>query len=341
MASEDTVLVTGGSGFIGGWCVARLMNDGFKVRATVRSLAREADVRRALSAIAPTASFDRLTFVAADLDRDEGWAEAAQGCRYLMHVASPIGPAKGRDPQLFIGPARNGALRVLKAAVAAGVERVVMTSSSTAVASGTGPGRFDEMHWTDPAAKGVNAYAQSKVLAELAAWDLIDKTGGKTTLATVLPVLVVGPVMSADFSPSVLVISRSLKGDVPGIPNLGLDFVDVRDVADLHMRAMLAPAAAGERFIASGGFLWFPEVTAILRENLGAAAAKVPTRRLPDWLVRVVGLFDREVGSMIEYLSERIELDSAKARRVLGWKSRPVRESILDCARSLVALKLV
>ena len=326
MASEDTVLVTGGSGYIGGWCIARLLNDGFKVRATVRSLAREAEVRRALDTVAPAAGGDRLAFVAADLDLDEGWAAAAEGCRYLLHVASPVGPAKGLDPELFIRPARSGALRALKAAIAAGVERVVMTSSSTAVASATGPGRFDETHWTDPAAKGVLGYAQSKVLAERAAWDLIGKAGGRTTLATILPVFVIGPVTSADYSPSILAISRSLKGEFPGIPNLGLDYVDVRDVADLHVRAMLAPAAAGERFIASSGFLWLSEVTAILRENLGAAAAKVPTRRLPDWLVRIVGLFDREVGSMIEFLSQRVELEfeqgAARSRLEVAARAR-------------------
>ena len=339
MANRDTVLVTGGSGYIGGWCVARLLNDGFRVRATVRNLAQEPEVRRALRAIAADAAGDRLAFFAADLFRDEGWAEAAQGCRYVLHVASPIEVAARRDPQRLIEAARACALRTLKAAVAAGAERIVMTSSSTAVATGLGAGRFDETNWTDPEAKGVDPYARSKTLAERAAWNFIGKAGGNSSLATVLPALVIGPVTSGDFSPSILLISRLLKGAVPGIPNLGLEYVDARDVADLHLRAMLSPAAAGERFIASSEFLWLPEVAAILRENLGAAAAKIPTRRLPDWLVRLVALFDREVAEVTQFLSLRIELDASKAR-AFGWKPRPARESILDCARSLIDLEL-
>ena len=341
MANRDTVLVTGGSGYIGGWCAARLLNDGFRVRVTVRNLAREQDVRRTLKTIAPNAAGEGLAFFAADLESDEGWDAAAEGCRYVLHVASPVSIEVLRDPQEMIRPARDGALRVLKAAVAAGVERVVMTSSGAAIAGAGGAGRFDKSRWTDPNAKGIGAYAQAKTLAERAAWDFIATSAGPTTLATVQPVFVIGPVTSADFSPSILPIFRLMKGDVPGIPNLGFCFVDARDVADLHARAMLTPAAAGERFIAASEFLWFPEVASTLRENLGAAAAKVSNRRLPDWLVRLVALLNRDVAVMTELLSVRAEYSSAKAQRMLGWTPRPARESILDCARSLIDLKLV
>jgi dihydroflavonol-4-reductase len=341
MTGEDTVLVTGGSGYIAGWCIARLLNDGFRVRTTVRDLAREAEVRRTLATLAPAASSDRLNFFAADLDRDEGWNEAAEGCRYVLHVASPVSLEARRDPEAIIRQARNGELRVFMAARDAGVQRIVMTSSISAVAGDAGAGRFDETRWTDLNAKGVGAYARSKTSAEREAWELVATAGPDMSLSTVLPVFVIGPAASADVSPSLVTVSRLMKGDLPGIANLGFSFVDVRDVADLHVRAMLAPEAAGERFIAASEFLWYGEVAATLRENLGAAAAKVPTRRLPDWLVRLIALFDRDVAAGIKLLSVRAEYSSEKSERLLGWKPRPARESILDCAKSLIDLKLV
>ena len=339
MDAADVVLVTGGSGYIGGWCVARLLNDGWRVRTTIRDLAREAGVRCALATIAPLE--DKLSFAAADLEHDEGWAKAAIGCRYVLHVASPLGLDAPRNPQVLIRPARDGARRVLNAAISAGAERVVMTSSVAAIAAGGRTGIIDETSWTDPTVKGVSAYAQSKTLAERAAWDLIATSGGRTTLAVVNPVVVIGPVASADYSGSVDVISRLLRGSMRGIPNLGLGYVDVRDVADLHLRAMLSPAAAGQRFIASSEFLWLGEVAAFLRERLGERAAKVPTVRLPDFLVRGVAVFNRPLSAIINRLSRRAEFSSAKAQSVLGWKPRPAREAILDCAESLIRLRLV
>jgi dihydroflavonol-4-reductase len=335
---DGTVLVTGGSGYIGGWCVARLLNDGWQVRTTIRNLARESDVRRALATVAPQQ--DALSFAVADLDRDEGWAEAAKGCRYVLHVASPLGLEAPRDPEVLIRPAREGARRVIHAAIAAGAERLVMTSSVSAVNEAGVESVADETHWTDPAAKGVSAYAQSKTLAERAAWKLIGESGGATTLSTILPTLVVGPVMSGDFSGSVLAISRLLKG-APGVPNLGFNYVDVRDVADLHLRAMLSPAAAGQRFIASSEFLWYGEVAALLRERLGDRGSKVPTWPLPDIVVRGVAVIDRQLSIIVGNLSRRRDFSSAKAAKLLNWRARPAREAILDCARSLIEHKLV
>ena len=336
--SADKVLVTGGSGYIAGFCIAKLLNDGFVVNTTIRSLAREAEVRRAIATIAPAAA-DKLTFFAADLEKDGGWAEAAAGCRYVLHVASPLGLEAPRDPQVLIRPARDGALRVLRAAKAAGVERVVMTSSVAAVVGGAADGVLDETRWTDPNGKDVGAYSQSKTLAERAAWDFVANAGAGMTLATVLPVLVVGPVTSADYSGSVEVVGRMVRGAMPGLPNFGFTYVDVRDVADLHIRAMLAPEAAGQRFIAASEFLWMGEMADILRRNLGSAGSKVPTRRLPDWLVRIIARFDRPLSIIIQTLSRRAEFSSAKAQRVLGWRPRPARESLIDCAQSLIALK--
>jgi len=337
----DNVLVTGGSGYIAGWCVARLLAEGYDVRATVRNLARVAEVRRSLSRLEAEAAGPRLSFVAADLERDEGWDAAARDCRYVLHVASPLEHGSLRDPQSFIRPAREGALRALNAAARAGVERVVMTSSVAAVNAAAGPGVYDETHWTDPRGPGVLAYAQSKTLAERAAWDFIAASGGKTTLATVLPSLVMGPVTGPDYSMSVLAISRLLKGEFPGLPNFGFSYVDVRDVADLHLRAMTNPNAAGQRFIAASDFIWYPEAADMLRQTLGTAAKKIPSWRLPDWLVRLVALFDSDVKAAVDVLSVRAEYNTAKARDTLGWAPRPAREAILDCARSLIELGLV
>lgn len=241
---NQTVLVTGGSGYIGGWCIARLLQDGYRVRTTVRDLSRESAVRSALGKVVDPA--DRLRFFAADLNADDRWDEAAAGCDYVLHVASPLGVVEPKDPQILIKPAREGARRVINAAIKAGAKRVVMTSSVAATSRppNSGDSVSDETVWTDVAQPGVSAYAQSKTLAERAAWDLIGNAGGVTTLATVNPTLVMGPVLGQDFSDSIQVVQRLLSGKVPGIPRLGFNFVDVRDVADLHLRAMTAPEAA-------------------------------------------------------------------------------------------------
>jgi nucleoside-diphosphate-sugar epimerase len=199
----------------------------------------------------------------------------------------------------------------------------------------------DETVWTDPAAPKLSVYAQSKTLAERAAWELIHASTGETTLATVNPALVLGPVASGDFSESVQVVERLLSGRVPGLPRLGFNVVDVRDVADLHIRAMTDPHAAGERFIAAGQFAWMGDLAALLRERLGEGAAKVPTRKVPDFVIRLAGLFDRDLGSVTPSLGHKHDYSSEKAQRMLGWKPRPLAETIVDCARSLVAVGAV
>jgi dihydroflavonol-4-reductase len=337
MSGQGTVLVTGGSGFIGGWCVVGLLKQGYTVRATVRDLSREAAVRAALAKAVDAG--DKLSFFAANLTSDDGWDAAVEGCDYVLHVASPLGVSEPKDPNVLITPAREGAKRAVGAAIKHGVKRVVLTSSVAATSHdpSAADSVADETVWTDPAVKGVSAYSQSKTLAERAAWDLIAASGGKTTLATVNPALVLAPVLSNDYSESVQVVERLLNGRVPGLPRLGFNIVDARDVADLHIRAMTAPEAAGQRFIAAGQFAWMADIAAILRAKLGAEAAKVPTRKVPDVVLHLAALFDKDLGAVVGGLGKKHDFTSAKAQTLLGWKPRPMEETVLDTARSLIA----
>ena len=342
MTKHETVLVTGGSGFIGSWCVIALLQQGYTVRTTVRNLGREAAVRAAIGKVVDPQ--DRLSFHAAELTADAGWDAAVQGCDYLLHVASPVTLSEPRNADELIVPAREGTRRAVGAALKAGVKRVVLTSSVAACSPRTGGPResaSDESVWTDLDDPRVIAYARSKTLAERTAWDLVGAAPGSTrdatTLATVNPSVVLGPVLGRDFSDSVQVVERLLSGRVPGLPRLGFCFVDVRDVADLHLRAMTAPEAAGQRFIAAGDFAWMADVAAILRGGLGAGAAKVPTRKVPDLVLRLASLFDRSLAGVVPRLGEKRTFVSAKAQKLLGWRSRPLEETVLDCARSLIA----
>jgi dihydroflavonol-4-reductase len=337
----DRVLVTGGSGFLAGWQIVRLLQQGYEVRASLRDLARADEVRAAVAReIEPG---ERLGFVQADLGRDDGWREAVQGCRFVLHVASPFPVAQPKNADELITPAREGALRVLRAAVAAKVERVVMTSSSAALSDPPlrpRPVPLTEAHWTDVNAPGMTPYVKSKTLAERAAWEFMKTAGGATEFVVVLPTMIVGPVLSRDLAASVHAVRRLLTGDMPGLPRLGFPFVDVRDVAELQMLAMTRPEAAGERIAGAGQFLWFEEAAAILRRRLGGDAAKVPTRKVPNLVVRLVALRDPGARSVLHELGQTRIVSSEKAQRLFGWRARPVEESLTDCARSLIALGL-
>ena len=387
---SKTVLVTGGTGFVAGWCVVELLAAGYTVRMTVRSAAKEAAVRVAVAAglrttlhpiaaagssgasgvggpTGPTTASgpttagglgvasgltpagelggasaasgtstvaERLTFWVADLTADAGWDEAVAGCDYVLHVASPLAGAFAENEATLIDAAREGTLRLLRAATRAGVERLVMTSSTAAATPP--PGRAgtvgDESVWTDPADRRVNAYRRSKILAERAAWDFMAGYRGPTTLATVLPGAIFGPVLTTANLGSVALIQRLLDGRLPGTPRVGFCVVDVRDLAALHVRAMTAPAAAGERFIATGDFLWMSEIAGILRERLGARA---PRRVLPDLLVRALALVTPDLRSITPLLGQKRLFSSAKAQRALGFTPRPATATVVDCAKSL------
>jgi dihydroflavonol-4-reductase len=300
----DTALVTGGSGFLGSWCVIELLRRGHRVRTTVRKLEREPEVRAAVASQVDAG--DRLAVLAADLRSDDGWAEAAAGCDYVLHVASPFPPAQPKDPDELIVPAREGTLRVLGAGLDAGADRVVVTSSVAAITGGRRPASapLTEEDWSDPANPKLTPYAKSKTIAERAAWDFVRERNAAERLAVVNPGAILGPALSEDRSYSLQVIERMLRG-MPGVPRIGFSFVDVRDVADLHLRAMTAAEAGGERFIAATRFMWMAEVAEVLRDRLGEAAAKVPARTVPNLLVRAMGVFDPGIRSVTGQLGKK------------------------------------
>jgi nucleoside-diphosphate-sugar epimerase len=337
------VLVTGGSGFIGSHCILQLLAAGHQVRTTVRNLKRESDVRAMLRQGGAEPG-DRLSFAAADLESDAGWAQAAAGCEFVLHVASPFPSTVPRDENELIVPAREGALRVLRAAREAGAKRVVLTSSFAAIGYGQPPRTkpFDETDWTNTDGDDVRPYVKSKTLAERAAWDFIAREGGALELSVVNPVAVFGPALGADYSTSILLIQRLMDGALPGCPRISFGVVDVRDVADLHLRAMSDAAAKGQRFLAvSGDFMAVVEIAKVLKARLGEAARRVPTRQLPNWLVRLVALRDAAAQQITPELGKMKNGTSEKARRMLGWTPRSREEAIVASAESLMKLGLL
>lgn len=342
MSTKGTVLVTGGSGYIGGFCIRQLLDEGWTVRTTVRNLSREAEVRKTLGPAALDPA--RLSFAQAELLKDDGWAAAVAGMDFVLHVASPIPPELPKNDDELIVPAREGTLRALRFARDAGVKRVVVTSSTASVTYGHKPPRpkvFDETYWTDPADPDTSAYIRSKVIAERAAWDWVTREGGALQMATVNPGAVIGPVVGNDFSASIEIVRKLLEGSLPGLPQFGFPLVDVRDIADLHVRAMTNPAAAGERFLGAGEFWWMSQIAQVLRDGLGPKARKVPKGGIPNWVLRLVANFDPVVKSVAFELGKERGISCEKAKRVLGWNPRPYADSILDCGRSLIEQGLV
>ncbi|HEY0341224.1 MAG TPA: aldehyde reductase, partial [Steroidobacteraceae bacterium] len=345
--------------------ILQLLAAGHRVRTTVRSLTREGAVRAMLktggaavdgakvgvgvgvgadNAVGGAEAGARLAFFAANLESDTGWREAVAGCEYVLHVASPFPASAPKHEDELIVPARAGALRVLRASRDAGVKRVVLTSSFAAIGYGH-PQRdapFDETDWTDTSGGDVAPYIKSKALAERAAWDFIAREGGSLELATVNPVGVFGPVLGADFATSITLVKRLMDGGMPGCPRLYFGVVDVRDVADLHLRAMTDPAAKGERFLAvAGDTMSIGDIANVLKRRLGAAAKRVPTRRLPDWVVRLVGTVNPALRQLVPQLGKIRRASNEKAERVLGWTPRSNEEAVVATAESLVRLRLL
>ncbi|WP_213804313.1 aldehyde reductase [Granulicella sp. dw_53] len=338
---DELVLVTGGSGFIATHCILQLLNAGYRVRTTVRSLTREPEVRAMLKEGGVRPGHD-LSFVAADLSADAGWPDAVAGCSYVLHGASPTPSGDQTREEEWVRPAVDGVLRVLRASRDAGVKRVVLTSAFGAVGMGHKPQTrpFNETDWTDLSGE-VAYYQRSKTLSERAAWEFIAKEGQGLELSAVNPVAVFGPVLGADYSHSVRLIQRLMDG-LPGCPKINSGFVDVRDVADLHLRAMTNPAAKGERFLAiSGESMWMIDVAKVLKRRMGAVAKRVPTKEFPNWLIRMAALRDPAMKTLVPILGIMMNATSEKATRLLGWKPRSNEEAIVATAESLLRLGLL
>jgi len=334
---RDTVLVTGASGFIALHCILQLLEQGWRVRGTLRTPSREAHLREVVARHVDAG--DRLAFAKADLSSDEGWDEAVRGCRFVLHVASPFPRGVPQHEDELIVPAREGALRVLRAAARAGVERVVLTSSLAAVLYGhvrDGSRTFDETDWSRT--EGIGAYEKSKTLAEQAAWEFArSPEAGGLELAVVNPGIVLGPVLEEDYGTSGEVVKKLMAREFPGVPNLGWAPVDVRDVASAHLAAMTTPAAAGERFCCAIEHASMADIARILDQRFGPRGFRIPQRRLPDWLLRAVALFDKTTRMAVGDLGKRQDVSSRKLRDVLGWKPRGLEEMVVAMGESLIA----
>lgn len=336
------VLVTGASGFLAQHLILQLLASGHSVRGTLRSMKRADEVRGVLAKFDPRAK--DIAFVDADLSSDAGWDDAVLNCDFVQHVASPFPAVHPKDEMELIRPARDGALRVLKAAKAAGVKRVVMTSSMAAIAYGHGDGRAeisDETMWSNPDGPDNTPYTKSKTIAERAAWDYVNGEGKGLELVTINPTGILGPALSVDVSTSLEIPIRLLNGKTPGLPRLGFSFVDVRDVAECHVKAMEIPEAAGQRFLATEGFLWFSEAATVLRKAFPAYDKKIPKMTVPDWLLKVMATFQPIYQQAVTELGRTRKASNAKATRVLGVKFRTAEEALIASAKSLIDLKVV
>lgn len=344
MSKEFSVLVTGASGFIATQIILDLLEAGHRVRGTLRSFDKADALREALRDATPMA--DMLELVEADLSSDAGWQAACEGCDVVLHVASPFPSILPKRSEDLIETARDGALRVLKAALNSGVKRVVFTSSAAAVSYGWGddlPDLLTEEHWSNPDNLQDNsAYTRSKTLAERAAWEFVESEQGRNLELVVLnPALVLGPVISPAASASLEVISQLLTGKMPALPHLNFPVVDVRDVSAAHIAAMSSSEAAGERILLVEDNLDLAEIASILREAQPDRAARIPSRHVPNWIVRIMSKFSPSLGHILPDLGKRRRLSNQKMTKILGIEPISARKSVIDTAESLVKFKLV
>ena len=325
----DTVLVTGITGYIGSHVAAKLVGAGYDVRGTVRALGKGRRVLKAMSEHGVDSS--RIDLVQANLASDEGWKAAVEGCRFVQHIASPFPSDPPRDREALVPEARAGAMRVIEHGLAAGAERVVMTSSLVSMMGQPGRGErmvVTEDDWSDPDWKPLTAYPVSKTRAERAAWDYVVGHGMKERLVTVCPGLVVGPDPFNNGGASLDLIRGLMEGDFPATPRIAYPLIDIRDCAAIHVAAMTAPEAGGRRLMAAGETLWMSQIADVLRESY--PGAKLPKRELPNVLVRLLGLFDDRIKSIVPDLGTFHEADSAYVTNITQVKPRQVRGSVVE-----------
>ncbi|AQR94527.1 SDR family oxidoreductase [Clostridium saccharoperbutylacetonicum] len=337
---KELVLVTGGSGFIAVHIILKLLKLGYRVRTTLRTLSRQDEVKSML-AKGGAVDFENLEFIQTDLTSDTNWMKAVTNVNYVIHVASPTPATRPDDGDEMVKMAVDGTLRVMKAAKEAGVKRVVLTSASGAVIAGHKFHQeiFTEEDWTD-LSSNIDAYQRSKTMAELAAWEFAKRENME--LSAVNPVTVMGSVLGQDYSHSNQIIRAMLRGDMPFLLNIGFDYVDVRDVAELHVLAMTSPEAAGERFIATTGEnLTYKEEAKILQKYLGSKAKKVSTKVLPDFIIKFMAIFKKDLRMPATFLGQNTACSNAKAKKLLGWQPRTAEEAIVATAKSMIELGLI
>ncbi len=339
--SRTTVLVTGASGFIGSHCIVSLLENGYQVKGTIRDLSRGEQIRNFIQN--HTKYADNLSFASADLMKDEGWEEAMEGCTYVLHVASPVPINLPKDENEIIKPAKEGTIRVLKAADKTGVKRVVITSSIAAICYGHSDYKktFTEADWTNLAGKNLTAYPKSKTIAEKAAWSYLEETGSKLELVAVNPSVVLGPALEKDFGSSLELVRKIMGGELPGAPKIGWPIVDVRDVAKMQLLAMTEPKAVGKRYICANETMFIKDVAKVIKDNFPAYQNKISVRNLPNWVVRISALFDPTVKAVLSELGNPQYVSSEKAKEDLNWTCRSNEEAIISAAQSLIDHQIV
>ena len=338
--ASDTVLLTGISGFLGGHVALALLKAGYKVRGSVRNLGKAGKVRETMARAG--ADIARLDFVELDLLSDKGWDEAMAGGRYLQHTASPFVLNMPEDRNELIGPAVKGTERALRSALAAKVERIVLTSSMAAIAYGhekTGSPTFSANDWTRLNGRPINAYVESKTRAERRAWELMEAAGRRSDLATINPGAIFGPLLDDDPGTSSILVKRLLDGSVPAAPRIPITPIDVRDVAAAHVAAMTDPRAGGKRFPIAVAPQYFIDVARLLRPRF--PRYKVPRLEMPDLAVRLYALFDRDVRDNLGELGYAKRLDASPSVALLGRPLIPANDALLATAESLVTFRLV